>query len=804
MKSFPKILKRILLAFLVLVIVIAVAAVIFVWNLSHRAIPDYDRDLPLQGLHAPVEVYRDSFAIPHVYARDMHDLYLATGYLLASDRLWQMDMLRHVTEGRLSEIFGEKFVGTDLILRSLRFSLKSQKILSAADTASLEALNAFADGVNQYIRANAHHLPPEFGILKYKPEEWKPEQSLNMIGYMAWDLKAGWSEILLNEIQKRVDSLRYRQLLPDLTREQPAVYSEVKTKSNPVSVVPDLLLHTGLLQELGADVLDGSNNWAVSGSKSSTGMPLLANDMHLGLNIPGIWYQMHQVTEGGMNVTGLVLPGAPVIICGHNDSIAWGMTNTYVDNLDFYEEKINPADSSQYEFNGEWKNFEMQKVIIKISNGTQIERELRFTHRGAVVSAFKDFPGKVVSMHWVGDEMSNEFRSVLLLNKASNWNDFTGALRTFTSISQNIVYADKKGNIGLYCAAGVPIRKRDISFGVLPGQTDEYDWKGYVPFDQLPHLFNPAQGFVASANNRTASADYPYHIGTWYSLPSRYERITEMLEDKKILSADDFKAIQNDQHSSLAEKYMPAMLKALESFSGWNDNEKKALDLIKNWDYSMDKKSGAAAIFENMYLQLIKCTFADELGSEFVDFNGVTSISRNAMDQLIERKDSPWFDDIATPNKKESINDDIVCSFRAAVSDLEKQMGTDLQTWEWGKIHHLVLAHPLASVKILDRIFNLNRGPYAVGGSFHTVSPYSYDANKPFESNHGSSHRHIFDVANWDNSFTVIPTGNSGIPASRHYCDQTEMYLEGQYHHDYFSKELIMSHARYKMKFTTK
>jgi penicillin G amidase len=797
-----KILKKILLALLILVIVIAVTAVIFIRNLSHRAIPDYDKDLPLQGLHSPVEVYRDSFAIPHVYARDMHDLYVATGYLLAEDRLWQMDMLRHVTEGRLSEIFGEKYVGTDLLLRSLRFGMKSRKILATADTASLEAINSFTDGINQFIKANAHHLPPEFGILRYNPENWEPSQSLNMIGYMAWDLKAGWSEILLNDIAKTIDSLRFRQLLPDLTREQPAVFTELKVRGEPVSVVPDLLLHSDLLQKLGADVLDGSNNWAVAGSKSSTGMPLLANDMHLGLNIPGIWYQMHQVVPGKLNVTGLVLPGAPVIICGHNDSIAWGMTNTYVDNLDFYEEKINPSDSNQYEFNGEWKNFDIQKVIVKISNGTQVERELRFTQRGAVVSSFKHIRGKVISMHWVGDEMSNEFKSVLLLNKANNWNDFTQALKTFTSISQNIVYADKKGNIGLYCAAGVPIRKRDIAVGILPGQTGEYDWKGYVPFDELPHLYNPAQGFVASANNRTTSADYPYHIGSWYALPNRYERITEMLEDKKVLSVDDFKTIQNDQHSRLAEKYMPVILRVLEAHAGWDDTETQSLALLKNWDYSMDKKSGAAAIFETLYLQLIKCTFEDELGGQFADFNGVTSVSRNAMDKLMDLKDSPWFDNIATPGKTETIDDAIVCSFGNAVSALGKQMGTNPQSWEWGKIHHLVLAHPLASVKILDKIFDLNRGPFEVGGSFHTVSPYSYDPNMPFQASSGSSHRHIFDVADWDNSFTVIPTGNSGIPASRHYCDQTEMYLNGQYHHDYFSRALIVSHARYKMKFT--
>jgi len=277
-----------------------------------------------------------------------------------------------------------------------------------------------------------------------------------------------------------------------------------------------------------------------------------------------------------------------------------------------------------------------------------------------------------------------------------------------------------------------------------------------------------------------------------------------MLVDKKVLSVEDFRVIQNDQHSLLAGKYMPSILRSLEANAGWNETEKKALELLKKWDYSMDKSSSAAAIFETLYLQLIGCTFGDELGGRFSDLNGVTSVSRNAMDQLMEMRDSPWFDNISTPGVKETINDAIACSFREAVSELGNKLGSDPILWEWGRIHSLELAHPLASVKILDRVFNLNRGPFPVGGSFHTVSPYSYDANNPFESNHGSSHRHIFDVGNWDNSLTVIPTGNSGVPASRHYCDQTEMYLNGQYHPDYFSKELIMSHARYKMKFTPK
>jgi penicillin G amidase len=796
-----KVLKRVLIGLLVILLLAAAAGFTFIMHLSHRALPDYNADLPLPGLHAPVEVYRDSYAIPHVYAADEHDLYMAVGYIMAEDRLWQMDMLRHVTEGRLSEIFGKSYIENDLVLRSLRFREKSEKILAQADPVILEALDAFADGINQFILNNSHHLPPEFTILQYEPEKWETFQTLNMIGYMGWDLKAGWSEILLSNIRKTVDSIRYQQLLPDLMRFQPAVYPGNGKKSSTSAPVPDLLLYMASLDRLGADVLDASNNWAVTGSRSTTGMPLLANDMHLGLSVPGIWYQMHQVIEGKLNVTGLVLPGTPMVICGHNDSIAWGMTNAYVDNMDFYEEKINPDDSDQYEFNGEWRNFEVRKTVIKISNGEQVEKIIRFSHRGPVVSSIKNLTG-TVTMHWVGDEMSDELRTVYWLDRANNWNDFTDALKSFKSISQNIVYADKKGNIGLYCAAGVPVRKRDIAFGVLPGNTDEYDWKGYVPFEELPYLFNPESGYVASANNKTATADYPYHIGSWYSHPSRYERIIELLNAKEIFSVEDFEAIQLDQHSKMAEKYMPAILNALNNFRGMNPSEKRAYEILKGWNYSMDSKSAAAAIFEMLYLQFVRCTFADELGDGvFSSLNGVSSITRIATDQLIDSKISSWFDDVTTGNKAEDFNDMIVCAFTKTIADLATKQGDRPDAWEWGKMHRLVLAHPLSAKDILDRTFHLNRGPFAVGGSFHTVSAFSYDNNKPFGVIHGSSHRHIFDLADWDNSLTVIPTGNSGIPASKHYCDQAELFINGKYHPDYFSKEKVVENAKYKMKF---
>jgi penicillin amidase len=797
-----KAIKYILLSILTLLIIIILSGIFYLRNLSHRAIPDYNKDIQLQGLHFPVEVYRDSYAIPHVYAQDEHDLYMVVGYLLAQDRLWQMDLLRHVTEGRLSEILGKSQIENDLILRALRFREKSERILEQEDPVILNALESFVSGINQFIKKNKNRLPPEFAILKYKPGKWELYQTVNMIGYMGWDLKTGWNEILLANIQKKVDSLRYKQLLPDLLRDQPVIYPSNNQETSTSTLIPDILTHLASLEQFGAEVFDASNNWAVSGSKSATSQPLLANDMHLDLSVPGIWYQMHEVVEGKLDVTGVVLPCTPLVICGHNDSIAWGMTNTFVDNVDFYEEKVNPDDSTQYACNGSWCNFKVQKEIIKLNNGEQIERTLRFSHRGPVVSSFKKMTDKVITMHWVGDEMSDEIKTVFLINRANNWNDFTYALKTFTSISQNIVYADRKGNIGLFCAAGIPIRKRDLPFGVLPGQTDEYDWKGYVPFEELPYQYNPVCGYVASANNRTVSSSYPYHIGMWYDLPARYDRITELLSSNRLLSIEDFMTIQLDQKSKMAEKYLPSVLEILKSDTGMNAMENEAFEILKKWDYNMASSSAAAAIFETWYFQFIQCTFSDELGSElFNSFMAATNVSHIATDQLIDDKISSWFDNITTTEKTEDFRQMILCAYGKAVSYLSFKMGNNPDNWEWGRIHQLVLAHPMSVVKILDRVLSLNRGPYAVGGSFHTVSPFTNKNGQLSDISRGASQRHLFDLSNWDNSLTVIPTGISGIPASRHYCDQTKLYINGQYHPDFFLKEKVIANAKYKMKF---
>ena len=797
-----KTVKRIATTLIIFIILVFSVAFIVIGVFMHRAVPNYKFDSSLKGLQSEVVILRDKYAIPHIYADNEHDLYLVVGYTMAQERLWQMDLLRRVTQGRLSEIFGGSFVEADYLFRLLRYQTKSEKILAQADPAVISALQAFSDGVNQYITRNSKKLPIEFTLLGYKPEPWEPVHSLNLIGYMGWDLKAGWSEIIFEKIRQNTDSAHYKELLPDLAGQKSVVFPGYSSKSDS-GLISSLLLKSRSLEDLGADVFDASNNWAVSGNHSVTGKPLLANDMHLGLSVPGIWIQMHQVIPGKLNVTGLVLPGQPLIICGHNDSIAWGMTNTYVDNLDFYEEKINPADSSQYEYQGEWKKFNVVIEKIKIKEGKVVEKELKFSHRGAVVSGVKDFPGKTVSMHWVGDEFSNEMQTIYSLNRAGNWIDFTVALRTFQAIAQNIVYADVKGNIGLYCAGGVPIRQRDAVIAVLPGWTDEYDWKGYVPFEELPHFYNPANGVVLSANNKTTGNDYPYHIGTWYSLPGRYERIQEMLAGKDKFSVDDFKAMQLDQYSKMAELYMPALIQVIQNDTGFNETQKQAANALRQWDFVMKADAAAPLLFECIYLQTMQNLYSDEMGKDLVSkFKEISQVSRISTEQIWLNGSSLWTDDIKTPGVTESFSDILLKSFAEIVDSLDNQFGPDVDKWQWGDRHQVTISHPLSKAVFLNKFLRLSRGPFPVGGSFHTVSPYSYSFSKPFLSDHGSSHRHIFDLSNWDNSLTVIPTGTSGIPGCQYYCDQTRLYINGEYHPDHYSRKAVEQNAVYRMKFT--
>ncbi|MBN2236020.1 MAG: penicillin acylase family protein, partial [Bacteroidales bacterium] len=592
-----KLFKKILLGLLVLIFILAIGAYLFVNHLSKKALPDYNQKVELTGLLDEVQVFRDSLAIPHIYAKNEADLYRTVGYVMAQDRMWQMDLLRRVTQGRLAEIFGVDLVNTDLFLRALRIPDKSEMMLADISPAQKAALEAYADGVNQYIEEYKDKLPPEFTILGYKPEPWKPSHSLNVTGYMAWDLagSAYSAEITLYKVIQAIGMEKAQELIPNIAERGSVVYPDFKIDPELLKQENSLMAEAATVEKLGVQVFNGSNNWAVNGAKSANGMALMSNDMHLGLNAPGIWYQIHEVIEGEHNVTGLAVPGQPFVVAGHNQNIAWGMTNLYVDDIDLYLETINPADSSLYFFMGEWKPLEIRKERIVIKGGDTAWKENRFSHRGPIISGFKKM-NQAISMRWIGNDYSNEMRAVYLLNKAANWEEFKDAIRTFNSISQNFVYADVDGNIGLYAGGGVPIRKGE-NYLIKPGETDEFDWTDRIPFDELPHSYNPENGMVSSANNKTVGNDYPYYIGTYFSQDYRINRIREMLNAKEKLSLADFKKMVSDQNSMLARTFLPDFLTALKK-ENQSDHYEKAYNYLSNWDGTMDANQVAPLLFE--------------------------------------------------------------------------------------------------------------------------------------------------------------------------------------------------------------
>ncbi len=800
-------LKKIALIFLILIVVSLLGGLIFRYHLMHRALPDYDESLSLSHLTDEVTVHRDAYGMPHVYAQNEADLYRAVGYLSAQDRFWQMDLLRRVTLGRVSEIVGEKAIPLDLLMRSLELTKKSNQLINNTDPKIVAALTAYADGVNQYLEDYKDKLPQEFTILGYTPEKWEIMHSVNLIGYMAWDLTPNYNaEFILEKMKKKVGQQNLKHFVPNESDTTAYIFPDFELNNATTTALGILDDYDDLMQELGISIFSASNNWAVSGKKTASGQPILCNDMHLKLALPGIWYPMHQVVEGGVNVTGVVLPGQPLVVSGHNENIAWGMTNVTVDNIDFYQEKINPQDTSQYLYNGEYRSIRQVEETIKLKGGEEKKRTIRYTHHGPIITDFRELDGsQPLAMKWVGSDIeSDEFRTIYLLNNANNWSDFKEAIRSFGAVSQNINYADVEGNIGLYCAAGIPIRKSQTPYTVSPGWTDSTEWQGYVPFEALPFEYNPESGYVASANNKTV-ANYPYYIGNWFAPEYRISRIRELLEVENKITPNYMEGIITDFHSNLAEEIVPTIITVLQSHkTELSTTEKESIQLLSSWNYDMSTESAAALIYNQTIVSFLEVVLKDELGdSLFTEMAGNNMLATSIFDIAWFHTDWPFHDNIST-EKHENLEDNILLAFKSSIVQLTKDIGTDPNAWQWGKNHQLTLEHPLGKVAIVDLLFNYNKGPYEMGGSKNTVAPFHYQFDNPKKVTHGPSQRHIYTVGNWDQSQTVIPGGISGQTASPHYADQLELYLKGTSHGDFFSKKVVEKNTTYTMTFTPK
>ncbi|MGW8224328.1 MAG: penicillin acylase family protein [Anaerolineales bacterium] len=811
--------RKVVVGILVLILAVSVLLLILIPYNIIRSFPKTEGQIQVPGLDAPVDVYRDSYGVPQIYASTPHDLFFAQGYVHAQDRFWQMDFWRHLGSGRLSELLGESLLETDQFLRTLGFARVAQQELENFDPTSMAILESYSAGVNAYLEEHqGADLSLEYLVLKavnadYQVEPWQPLHSMTWGKAMAWDLGGN----LDGEIEKAL-------LLGALTPEQVADLVPPYPEDKPV-IVPGFKIITdqanhetignqqwdGLvnLTQTAQDKFDlldqvigprgvgiGSNSWAISGDRTATGKPLLANDPHLGAQMPAIWYEVglhctQRTAECPYQVTGFSFAGVPGVVIGHNENIAWGFTNVGPDVQDLYIEKINPENPNQYEVNGEWLDMELVNEKIKLPGGETKDLTVRYTRHGPIISdttyleedfastAGVDLPANsALALRWTALEPYHIFRAIWRFNRAANWEDFREGTRDFAAPAQNLLYADVDGNIGYQMPGNIPIRAKGDGSLPVPGWTDEYEWIGYIPFEELPYSYNPPEGYIVTANNAVVDADYPYLITTVFAHGYRAQRIVDMIQDSPgLIDSAYIQEMQGDNMDLNAETLVPILLKIPVGI----ENEIYR-QLLENWDYQADMESPAAAMFEVFWKNLLQITFQDELPEEYMPEGGSRWFEVFA--NLVEKPDDAWWDIPATTPVE---NRDFIFSmaFAAAVEELKGTLGADPEQWTWGDLHTLNLVNPsLGSTgrTVIDLLFN--RGGYRISGGTAIVNATSWSATseEPYAVRSLPSMRMIVDLSDLSNSLTMHTTGQSGHAYSDHYADMTDPWRNIQYH----------------------
>ena len=765
--------------------VLILTLVLFFYYLITKSYPVTSGSVEVSAIHSEVKIYRDDYGVPHIYASTEYDAYYAVGYVQAQDRLWQMELIRRAGEGRLSEILGEPALKIDKMFRTLGLWRQAQRTAPTIDAKTRLALEAYADGVTNYIVTHKGKYPVEFDLLNFEPDAWTVEHSLLVSRLMAWELNySRWVDIVLGQLVERLGTAKAAEIFPTWPEGAPLIVPEELRGRKSASMAGQLLdADQSFRQLLGNAGLEcGSNAWVVAGSKSVTGKPILANDPHLLFSVPGRWYEIHVVAPD-LDVSGASIAGVPFVVIGRNESIAWGVTNAMLDDEDFYVEEVDSAQHpTKYRLNGEWRPIEQNLDTILVKNSPPVLLTTYRTHRGPIINRMEpgaQFSRQLLSMRWVGHENSNEAHAFYLMNRAHNWMEFLDGLRYFAVPAQNFVYADVAGNIGYHTGGRIPIRKTKTATLPYPGWTDEYDWKGYVPFEQMPQSLNPPEGFIATANNKIISDSYPYYLSNLWEPDWRISRITEVLRSQPQFSVQDMQRLQQDVFSPQARELVPIILKAYESQPPPSVDVQTALAYFRNWNYEMRSNDVATTLFQSFLVKMVQNTFEDEMGPQLLSvYDTLASIPLAAITKLMKKGSSPWFDNVKTPTV-ETMNDIIRQSLDDGLRDLKSRFGGEIKEMRWGTAHQVEFPHVFGSQDLLRRIFNI--GPFPIGGSHSTVDKGDFRLEQPFLNHVGPSTRQIFDLADRNNTRSVTPPGQSGQVFQHHYDDQIQLWLNGGY-----------------------
>ena len=747
----------------------------------------------VDGLQQSVEIVRDPEGVPHIRAGSEADALFALGYVHAQDRLWQMEFQRRIASGRLSEVLGSQAVETDRLMRTIGFARAAASAAQSLSPETRHLIGAYIAGVNAFIRSHrGTRLPVEFALLGFEPREFRAEDVLAWQKVMGWSMSTNWREELLRlRLTARVGLDGASRLLPAYADGGPIVLPDLLPSplpvpsSSPISQVRESRINIGPAQLADPFVTGGSNNWVVAGTRTATGKPLLANDPHLGTQTPGVWYVAH-LTGGPLDVIGATLPGTPAVVIGHNQRMAWGVTNMMSDVQDFFAERIN--ERNEAEVDGRWEPMQVLHERIIVRGAPDVGLRVRITRHGPLLSDLFD-ERTPLALRWTGhDPIDQTAEAFLRLNRAASWPEFVAAFREYHLPMLNFVYADVDGNIGYLGPGALPIRVGD---GRLPvdGWTSANDWRGYVPPEALPRAENPARGFIVSANNKVVPDGFPYPISSSWEVPYRAARITSVLESLQRATLDDMERLQTDQRSAQAGRILPFLLTA----RPLSDRARTALTNLKRWNGSIAGDDPMAAVFKNYYARASWRIFADDLGvAIWTEYRGYSGDVAKAFDAVARDASSPWCDDVTTP-EKEDCPAVLGHALELALQDLELSQGPNESRWRWDRQNDVWFPHlPLQASRVLRPLFSRH---VRRGGDAFTVNPSMPVRDQLLVA----SYRQVIDLSNLDASVFILPLGQSGELLSGHYDDLFEDWNEGHYRPLRFSRTAVDRAAEHRL-----
>ena len=754
----------------------AAGAATAIW-LHRRPLPVTRGRLRVTGVSGPVEILRDRWGVPHIFAEHDEDAYFGLGFAVAQDRLFQLELLRHLGQGRLSELFGGDLIKADRLFRTLDLQGIGARRLSHARPEVRAAFRAYALGVNAAVGSRRDRLPVEFVLLGRRFAPATPDDFVGVLGYMVWSLQLSWQfDPLYEELVGRVGAARAAELFPFTGEDGTAVYEPPRGPSPQAALFDVGPRGRDLLARLPG--FAASNTWVVSPARSASGHALLANDPHLGIGLPSTWYLAHLQTPR-LDVAGATIPGLPFVVIGHNRRLAWGLTNLMLDAGDFFVEKTRPGTPAQVLHRNAWVDVTMRRETIRVRGAAPAELNVRSTPHGPIVSDLLEGRTGELSFRWsyaVADQ-TNDFEAVYDLERARDWAEFRRALSRMGGVSQNISYADRDGHIGLQATGAIPRRAgRADGTRFRTGWDGSQEWDGFIPFDENPWVLDPPEGVAVAANNPTFARVAPFFVSSLWEPSDRARRIREVLASKPKITLDDVRALQADVVAVSAREWVPLVVQAFDERPSPDTRLRAALALVRGWDGAMAADSAAAALFAVAHKHLFHEIFDDALSPRLADaFRAEANVSTVMIDAALRGRASAWLDRQDTPGR-DGRSALLRRAFEQAVDELGRRLGGEPRTWTWGRIHTLTLRHPLGQVRVLAPYFDL--GPYPMPG--HALTVFKQESHDDFKVYMGPSLRQVVDLGDPGHGWIVIPGGQSGIPASPHYGDLFDLWRAGE------------------------